>query len=74
MARDIDLYINSAYCGFWPLSKIEEYFEEYYSEAAARAEYIDWDEIILYAVLCYDEEKQTLISADFMMLRMDYSR
>lgn len=74
MAHDIDLYINSKFCGFWPLDKIEEYFQEYSQKAAELAEYIDWDEIILYAVLSYDEEKQTFISADFMLLRMDYSK
>lgn len=74
MARDIDLYINSTYCGSWPLAKIEEYFSEYSRKADDMAEYIDWDEIVLYAVFSYDGEKQTFISADFMLLRMDYSR
>ncbi len=74
MAHDIDLYINSSFCGFWELDKIEEYFEEYSAKADRLAEYIDWDEIVLYAVLSYDGEKQTIISADFMLLRMDYSR
>ncbi|MBQ8296185.1 MAG: hypothetical protein IJX77_00200 [Ruminococcus sp.] len=74
MARDIDLYINSSFCGFWPLDKIEEYFLEYSQKAEALSEYIDWDEIILYAVLCYDGDKQTFLSADFMLIRMDYSR
>lgn len=74
MARDIDLYINSVYCGFWPLNKIEEYFSEYSQKAASLAEYIDWDEVILYAVFSYDDEKQTFISADFMLIRMDYRR
>lgn len=74
MARDIDLYINSSYCGFWPLDKIEEHFEEYSAKAQHLSEYIDWDEIVLFAVFSYDGEKQTIISADFMLLRMDYSR
>lgn len=74
MSNDIDLYIDSVYCGFWELSKIEEYFDEYYSKAHDYARQIDWDEIILYAVLCFDGEKQTFISADFMLLRMEYER
>lgn len=74
MARDIELYIDSVYCGSWPLSKIEEYFCEYSRKADNMAEYIDWDEVVLYAVFSYDGEKQTFLSADFMLLRMDYSR
>lgn len=74
MANDVDLYINSVYCGFWSLSKIEEYFDEYSQKAKELAEFIDWDEVILFAVYNYDGEKQTFISADFMLLRMNYDR
>lgn len=74
MARDIDLYLNCAFCGCWPLDKIEEYFSEYREKAAELADDIDWDEIILYAIYSYDGEKGTFLSADFMLLRMDNLR
>ncbi len=76
MMNDINLYINSAFSGFWPLDTIEEYFDEYYNSARLLAEDIDWDEVILYAILCYDDEgdSSALISADFMLLRMDYDK
>ena len=34
-------------------------------------DYIDWDEIVLYAVYKYDNKSNSLISADFMILRMN---
>lgn len=74
MTREIDLYINSRYCGFFPLDTVEEYFSEYEERACQLAEYIDWDEVVLYAIFSYDGEKQTFISADFMTLRLDYDR
>ncbi|MBQ8961048.1 MAG: hypothetical protein IJ071_07510 [Ruminococcus sp.] len=72
MANDIDLYINSQYSGFFPLSEIEERFEEYEAEAYELARIIDWDEVILYAIFSYDEESQAILSADLMLLRMPY--
>lgn len=41
MTREIDLYINSRYCGFFPLDTVEEYFSEYEERACRLAEYID---------------------------------
>jgi hypothetical protein len=74
MARDIDLYIDSAFCGFWPIDKIEEHFLEYSGKAEELAKKIDWDEIVLYAVFFYNPDSEAMISADFMLLRMDYTR
>ena len=72
MGNDIDLYINSVYCGFRSIDCIEEYFSDYSRKARKVAETLDWDEIVLYAVYSYDGERQTIISADFMLLRMSY--
>lgn len=74
MSFDIDLYVDSSYNGFWPPEVIEDYFQEYHSKATELARNIDWDEIILYAIYCFDEETEAFISADFMLLRMDYCR
>lgn len=74
MARSIDLYFNSGFAGSWPMQNIELYFDEYYNSASDLAEDIDWDEVVLYAIYCYDEADTSLISADFMLLRMSYKR
>lgn len=74
MARDIDLYLASKFCGRWSLDTIESYFDEYEEMAEKASEIIDWDEVILYAIFAYDGERQTIISADFMLLRIDCSR
>ena len=71
---NIDLYFNSIYCGFTTIEKIEEHYEEYRLAAIAKAEGIDWNEIILYAIYAYDPKTGGMISADFMLLRMPYSR
>ncbi len=74
MAKDIDLYMNTKYCGFYPLGTIEEYFDEYSRKADEMARFIDWDEIILYAILAYDHYTGGILSADFMLLRMPFKR
>ncbi|MBQ1519789.1 MAG: hypothetical protein IIZ53_08075 [Ruminococcus sp.] len=71
---DIDLYINSVYHGFHPIETIESIRKEYYEKAIRKAEIIDWDEVVLYAIYSYDETTQGFISADFMCLRMNFSR
>lgn len=71
---DIDLYINSVYCGFFPREVIEERLDEYRSEALSMVEYIDWDEVILYAVLAYDSQTSGFVAADLMLIRVPYSR
>ncbi len=74
MKHDIDLYVNMHYRGFYPLEKIGPYFGEYYCKALEYARFIDWDEVILYAIFKYDEDSEALVSVDLMALRMDYSR
>lgn len=74
MAVDIDLYLNSVYNGFWGLDTIEEFFEEYREDALELAQIIDWDEVVLFAIFCYDSETDEFISADFMKIRMNYDR
>lgn len=74
MANDIQMYINSVFCGFWELDVIEEFFDDFHKNALQLSKIIDWDEIILFAIYNYDSEKQALISADFMNIRMNYDR
>lgn len=72
MARDINLYINSLFRGSFELEHIEKLFSEYESKALFLSEFIEWDEIILYAVLQFEENK--FISADFMLHRIPYNK
>ena len=72
MRYDIDMYVNTRYMGFFPLERIGLFFGEYFERAHKASEFIDWDEVILYAILAYDSDTQSLVSADFMILRMDY--
>lgn len=74
MTTDIELYFNSSYNGFTTIGKIEEYLEEYRLAAASQSDELEWNEIILYAVLAYDTQTGRMDSADFMLLRMPYSR
>ncbi|MCR5111810.1 MAG: hypothetical protein K6B38_13060 [Ruminococcus sp.] len=71
---DIDIYIDSVYYGFHPIETVEDYFKEYRRIAAEKVRKIDWDEVILYAIYSYDETTQGFISAEFMCLRMNFSR
>lgn len=71
---NIDLYFNSVCCGTATIEKVEEYCEEYRLAALSKAEELDWSEVILYAILAYDSKTGGVASADFMLLRMPYSR
>lgn len=73
-AKDIDLYINTKYCGFYTLPTIEYYFDEYAAKATEMARLADWDEIVLYAIFAYDHYTDGILSADFMLLRMPRKR
>lgn len=68
------MYINTEYCGFYTLTTIEEHFDEYAEKAAEMAHLIEWDEIILYAILAYDHCTGGILSADFMLLRMPFEK
>lgn len=74
MTTDVELYFNSSYNGFTTIGKIEEYLEEYRLAAVSQSDELEWNEVILYAVLAYDTETGRMDSADFMLLRMPYSR
>ncbi|MCQ2469729.1 MAG: hypothetical protein MJ100_07970 [Ruminococcus sp.] len=71
---DIDLYIETVYHGFYPLYEIYERFIDYYWQAVETAKLLDWDEVVLYAIFAYNRETQGFVAADFMCLRMPYSR
>ncbi len=73
-AMDVDLFLDTRYCGFYPISRIEEYFAAYEEKAESYVSQLDWDEVLLYAIYAYDKETQGIISADFMLLRMPYAR
>lgn len=72
MDLDINIYINSHFSGFFPIERVEEMHEQYYSKALELAKTAEWDEIILYAIYLFDEETEKMISADFMSLCIPY--
>ena len=72
MDPDIELYINSSFAGFFPFDQIAQYIEEYRDSAYELAQYIDWDEGVLYAIFSYDDERETITAIDLMNLRMSY--
>ena len=72
MKKSADLYINNKYCGFYPVEQIENIFRCFSDTSLELSDGIDWDEIILYAVMCYDAKKGGLISAGFSFSRMSY--
>ncbi|MDD6060637.1 MAG: hypothetical protein PUB97_09710 [Ruminococcus sp.] len=74
MTTNVELFLNSSYNGFTTISKIEKYLEEYRTAAVSQSDEIEWNEVILYAVLAYDTETGRMDSADFMLLRMPYNR
>lgn len=73
MAAYIDIYKNSKYYGYTDISQIDEYLSEYEQNAAGLLKELDWDEVVLYAIYSYSEDN-SFISADFMQLRLSYSR
>lgn len=74
MTFETNLYFDMQFCGFHPFDDIEEHLAEYQQKAEELAKIIDWDEVVLYAIFLYDSESHACISADFMLLRLDYSR
>ena len=50
MARFVDIYRNSHYCGFTDIESLNEQFLKFEKNAEKILDYIDWDEIVLYAV------------------------
>lgn len=70
---DIDLFIDSVYCGFHPVSVIEDYFADYQQEAAEYLDEIGDNEVIVYALYTYSSDSEKIISANFSCYRMDYN-
>ena len=74
MTRNVELFFNSSYNGFTTISKIEKHLKEYRTAAVSLSDGLEWNEVILYAVLAYDTETGRMDSADFMLLKMPYNR
>ena len=67
---DIDLYIDRVYHGFYPITAIEERFEEYRLIAEEAAKDISDDEVVLYAIYAFDYKTQRFIYANFMIKKL----
>lgn len=72
--RDTALYEDSHFMAFLQPYAVDERIEEYREEALALAENEPCDRIVIYAVLEYDEERGTLISADLMCRSVPYEK
>lgn len=70
----IEIYTDFVYRGFWQYNKIEQLMRKYSHEAAEMSNQIENNEIILYAILGFDKKSHALLTADFMLLRMDYEQ
>lgn len=73
MTTEIVYLENTKIMGFFSYEYIEERLLEYEIAAEEYCELIQKDEVILYAILAYDPETEECLSADTMLLRMNYS-
>lgn len=71
MKNFIHLYQDFMYRGFAKYPHISKKFALYKNNALELAKQIGANEIILYAILVYDDTG-TFLAADLMTLRMDY--
>jgi len=55
------------------IDTVDEQLIAFRHRADTLRSYIDWDEIILYAIYSYDDDN-ALVSADFMLVRMTYEK
>lgn len=69
---DVDLYIDSVYCGFYPLEYIENRVAEYRQLAEEAAGEIDDGDVIVYAVFKYENDSEKIIYANLMTAKMTY--
>ncbi len=69
---DVDMYIDSKYMGFQTLPTIDRFYREYERRACEIVPELDDGEIVLFAILLFEEDSERFISADFMTLRMPY--
>ena len=47
---DIELYIDSSYCGFYPIEIIKSYTIEYHLKARHMCENLSSDSVVIYAI------------------------
>lgn len=71
---DIELYIDSSYCGFYPIEIIKSYTIEYHLKARHMCENLSSDSVVIYAIFSYDPKDQRFCSANFMTLTADYDK
>ncbi len=71
---DIELYIDSVYCGFYPIEVIKDYTIEYYLKARSLCADANTDDIVIYAIFSYEPKTQRFFSANFMTLTVPYDR
>ncbi len=71
MGRFIYFFRDFMYQGFKDYPAIDEEFRRHEDDVKRLAKTIGVNEIILYAIFVYDEQN-ALISADLMLVRMDY--
>ena len=69
---DIDLYVDRVYYGFYPISTIEERFEEQKQLANELAADIDEGEVIVYAIFNYEPDSERIVSLELITERLDY--
>jgi hypothetical protein len=71
---DIDLYVDSIYNGFFPMDVIEEFFEEHKQEAEEMLTDANDGEIIVYAVIKYEQDSEKIIYVNLMTEKMSYQK
>lgn len=71
-SHDINLFKNSEFSGFVKHETIEQCFSEYYSSASELVNNVSWDYVVLYAVIEYNEDGRSIVSANFMTLEIPY--
>lgn len=71
---DIELYIDSSYCGFYPIEIIKSYTIEYHLKARHMCKNLSSDSVVIYAIFSYDPKNQRFCSANFMTLTANYDK
>ena len=74
MRKDIALHIDSRFMGYVTPETMDDFFGDYYASAMKKAYSEPWDNVILYAITEYDTSKETIYSADFMIVPVPYGR
>lgn len=71
---DIELYIDSKYCGFFPIETIKSYTLDYFHRAKSVSDNLSENEVVIYAIFSYEPKTNRFCSADFMTLALPYER